>query len=63
VGATAGLIETRFDSRVIQVFRRLKTELPESLARLDGELERLVTGYLDACRIPHRRVAEAVWWV
>jgi adenine-specific DNA-methyltransferase len=55
---TAGLIETRFDDRVKQVFRRLKAELPEGLARLDGELDRLVAGYLRACAIPHRRVAE-----
>ncbi len=55
---TAGLIETRFDSRVRQVFRRLQNELPEGLARLDNELDQLVTGYLEACRIPHRRVSE-----
>jgi hypothetical protein len=55
---TAGLIETRFDDRVKQVFRRLRDELPEGLARLDGELDQLVSGYLQACDIPHRRVAE-----
>jgi hypothetical protein len=55
---TAGLIETRFDDRVKQVFRRLRDELPEGLARLDAELDQLVAGYLQACRIPHRRVAE-----
>jgi hypothetical protein len=56
---TAGLIETRFDSRVRQVFRRLQDELPEGLARLDGELERLLTGYLQACDIPYRRITGA----
>jgi superfamily II DNA or RNA helicase len=55
---TAGLIETRFDSRVKQVFRRLQSELPEGLARLDAELEQLVAGYFEACGIPYRRVAE-----
>jgi hypothetical protein len=55
---TAGLIETRFDNRVKQVFRRLQAELPESLARLDRELERLMVGYLDAGRISHRRVSD-----
>lgn len=61
---TAGLIETRFDSRVTQVFRRLQAELPEGLARLDGELDRLLAGYLGACEIPHRRVSEQgrVWF-
>jgi hypothetical protein len=55
---TAGLIETRFDDRVKQVFRRLQNELPDGLARLDAEMDRLVAGYLEACEIPHRRVTE-----
>src|SRR5579871_1270351 len=54
---TAGLIETRFDTQV-KKFLRLENELPEGLARLDGELDRLLTGYLVACGIPHRRVPE-----
>ena len=55
---TAGLIETRFDNSVKQVFRRLQSELPGGLARLDAELDRVVAGYLLACDIPHRRVAQ-----
>ncbi len=54
---TAGLIETRFDTQV-KKFLRLKNELPVELARLDGELDQLVAGYLAACGIPHRRVSE-----
>ncbi len=54
---TAGLIETRFDQRVKQAFRRLQTDLPPGLARLDDEMDRLITGYLLALNVPHRRVA------
>ncbi len=53
---TAGLIDTRFDQRVKQVFRRLQAELPEGLARLDREMEQLICGYLEACGIAYRRV-------
>ncbi len=53
---TAGLIETRFDQRVKQAFTKLRNELPEGLARLDAELEWIVTAYLDAAGIPYRRV-------
>jgi hypothetical protein len=52
---TAGLIETRFDQRVKQVFRRLKADLPRGLARLDEEMDELVSGYLNARGIPYRR--------
>src|SRR5262249_47562823 len=52
---TAGLIETRFDQKVKQVFRNLQTDLPRELARLDGELDQLISGYLDACEIPYQR--------
>lgn len=55
---TAGLIETRFDQRVKQVFRRLQADLPKGLARLDGELEQLVAGFLSAQDIPYRRLSE-----
>jgi hypothetical protein len=55
---TAGLIETRFDQRVKQVFRRLQTEIPKELARLDAELDQLISGFLLACEIPYRRVLE-----
>jgi hypothetical protein len=52
---TAGLIDTRFDQRVKKVFRRLQTDLPEGLARLDSELDRLVAGYFEANGIGYRR--------
>lgn len=54
---TAGLIETRFDQRVKQVFRHLQVELPKGLARLDSELDRLIEGYLLARKIGHERAA------
>jgi hypothetical protein len=53
---TAGLIETHFDTKVKR-FLRLQTGLPEGLARLDGELDQLIAGYLGACEIPYRRVS------
>jgi superfamily II DNA or RNA helicase len=52
---TAGLIETRFDQRVRQVFHRLQADLPPSLARLDGEIDRLITGFLLALGVQYRR--------
>ena len=54
---TAGLIESRLDTQV-KKFLRLQNELPEGLARLDGELDRLLTSFLTACGILHRRVPE-----
>jgi ERCC4-related helicase len=54
---TAGLIETRFDQRVRQVFHRLQAELPSGLARLDGEIDRLVTGFLLALGVRYLRLA------
>lgn len=53
---TAGLIETRFDQGVKQIFRRLQEDLPEGLARLDADLQQLVEGFLQAQQIPYRRV-------
>jgi len=53
--STAGLIETRFDQKVKQVFRNLQTDLPRQLARLDAELDQLISGYFDVCQIPYRR--------
>jgi superfamily II DNA or RNA helicase len=54
---TAGLIETRFDQRVKQAFRRLQNDLPPGLARLDEEMDRLITGFLLALDVPHHRIA------
>ena len=53
---TAGLIETRFDQRVRQVFHRLQADLPPGLARLDGEIDRLITGFLLALGVRYRRL-------
>ena len=50
---TTGLIETRFDDSVKQVFRRIADELPATLAALDADLERIVTDYLRANGIDH----------
>jgi superfamily II DNA or RNA helicase len=54
---TAGLIETCFDQRVKQVFRRLQADLPEGLARFDSELDQLIAGFLRARDVSHRRVS------
>ena len=50
---TTGLIESRFDDRVQQVFRQIADELPATLAELDADLERVVLGYLEAHGVPH----------
>ena len=50
---TTGLIETRFDDSVKQVFRRIADDLPATLAALDADLERVVTDYLRANGIDH----------
>ena len=50
---TTGLIESRFDDSVQQVFRRIADELPATLAELDADLERVVLGYLRAHGVPH----------
>ena len=54
---TAGLIESRFDQSVKQVFHRLQADLPAGLARLDDEIDQLVTGYFLALGVRHRRIA------
>lgn len=56
---TSGLIQTRFDDGVRQVFRRYQQELPAGLARLDRDLERLLTGYLDALGVAFERRDDA----
>ena len=50
---TTGLIETRFDDSVQQVFRRIADELPATLDALDADLERVVTDFLRANDIDH----------
>ena len=50
---TTGLIETRFDDSVKQVFRRIADDLPATLDALDADLVRIVTDYLRANGIDH----------
>lgn len=50
---TTGLIETRFDDSVQQVFRRIAADLPATLDELDADLVRIVTDYLRANGIDH----------
>jgi hypothetical protein len=49
---TIGLIESNLDASVREVFRRIKSELPAALAELDRDLERVLTGYLNAAGVP-----------
>ena len=51
---TVGLIESRLDESVHQVFRRIRDELPATLAELDKELERVALSYLEAADAPHQ---------
>jgi superfamily II DNA or RNA helicase len=55
---TAGLIETRFDQRVKQAFRRLQADLPKGLAHLDREMEQLIAGYLSASGVSYQRQSD-----
>ncbi len=52
---TAGLIESRFDAQVKQVFKRIQDSLPAELAAFDRDIERLVAAYLAAAGAPYRR--------
>ena len=56
---TSQIIEARFDENVRRVFKRLREDLPESLAELDRDLANLVAGYLTAKAIRYRRSDEA----
>ena len=51
-GRTMGLIEKSLDESVRDVFRRIQSDLPATLAELDGELDRVLTTWLDAVGIP-----------
>ena len=56
---TASLIQDEFDEGVRRAFQQIQEELPESLAALDLELDRILTGYLEAIDAPYeRRCAE-----
>lgn len=50
---TAGVIETQFHERVRERFKSIQASLPRELAELDGRLERVVAGYLDALGVDH----------
>jgi superfamily II DNA or RNA helicase len=56
---TSQIIESRFDESVRKVFRRLREDLPGSLADLDRDLADLVDGYLKTRAIEFRRSDEA----
>src|SRR6266436_3835137 len=56
---TSQIIESRFDENVRRVFKRLREDLPKSLADLDRDLADLVDGYLTARGVKYRRSDEA----
>ena len=49
---TVGLIESGLDDSVRDVFRRIEGDLPDALATLDAELQRVLCGYLDTAGAP-----------
>jgi superfamily II DNA or RNA helicase len=53
--SAASLIQSRLDEDVQRVFRRIRDDLPESLAEIDRAVDRVVTAYLEVRGIPHRR--------
>ncbi len=54
-----GLIESRFDDSVRQVFHRIAEELPASLAELDTGIDRVVSSYLDSLAVDYCRREDA----
>jgi hypothetical protein len=56
---TSQIIKARFDENVRRVFKRLREDLPDSLAELDRDLANLVDGYLTANAVRYRRSDEA----
>ena len=56
---TSQIIESRFDENVRRVFKRLREDLPGSLADLDRDIADLVDGYLSARAVKYRRSDEA----
>src|SRR5208282_1766430 len=56
---TSQIIESRFDENVRRVFKRLREDLPRSLADLDRDIADLVDGYLAARAVKYRRFDEA----
>jgi hypothetical protein len=56
---TSQIIESRFDENVRRVFKRLREDLPRSLADLDRDISDLVDGYLTANALEYRRFDDA----
>jgi uncharacterized membrane-anchored protein YhcB (DUF1043 family) len=54
----ANLVQSRLDEDVQRVFRRIRDDLPDSLADVDRAVDRVVRAYLEARGIPHRRSEE-----
>jgi hypothetical protein len=54
-----GLIQSRFDESVRQVFRQISTELPATLAELDHSMDRSIVAFLDAKGAQYRRSIDA----
>jgi len=54
----AGLIQSRLDGEVQQVFRSIRDDLPESLAKVDRAVDGVVTSYLESRGIPYTRTEE-----
>ncbi|MGI8961545.1 MAG: SNF2-related protein [Bryobacteraceae bacterium] len=56
---TSQIIESRFDENVRRVFKRLREDLPASLAELDRDIADLVDGYLTARKVAYQRSDQA----
>lgn len=56
---TSQIVESRFDEDVRRVFKRLRDELPASLAKFDRDLADLVEGYFVKQQIAFRRQDES----
>jgi superfamily II DNA or RNA helicase len=55
---TSQIIESRFDENVRKVFKRLKEEIPQSLAGLDQDVANLVDAHLAKRQVKFRRSDE-----
>ena len=51
----ASLIQSRLDADMQRVFRRIRDDLPRSLARIDHSVDRVVTSYLEARGVRYTR--------
>lgn len=55
---TSQIIESRFDEGVRRVFKRLREDLPASLAEFDKDLADIVDGYLSRSQVEYSRTDE-----